>query len=371
MSDELNDEITPDENEALPTEEPEADITPEETDFDITSEETDFDITPEETETGITQEEIETDRIPEETDSDITPEEVDDDPVDFEKKEEVEEAEWTEDENKGEDESNSEDESKAGDESKDETVTVESVLKNKLPIKVNREIGKGKTKNKEIDEALVEKAVLKITEITSAHLSNMILEVGQYLIDEFFDGDLELARKKKGNKMQSLNQVITQMVDSGEKDYSKSWMYNSINLVLENKELEGFHSYGKLSTSCKVLLLPVKDKKIKKALIEKTVEENLSVSKLRELIKQGKKDKQDFVSFLKNVRSVQDNSLDEIYRKYNTIKFDDEEYKEILKTVNSQIDKYVSMGVTIELTISKYREIKEEVKKYSKKNLKK
>lgn len=281
----------------------------------------------------------------EETESEIIPEIANAEPVNFEITEGVEEAEWTEGE------------------SKDDAETAESVPENKLP-DVNKGVVKFRNKKEpEVDQALVDKAVQKITEITSTHLSNMILEVGQYLIKEFFDGDLELARKKKGKKVESLHQVIQQIVQSGEKDYSKSWMYNSINLVLESKALESFHSYGKLSTSCKVLLLPIKDEKIKKELIEKTVKEKLSVSKLRDLIKKKKTDKKNFASFLKQVKSVREKKVDKIFEKYNVIKISDEEYEQIKEIIKHQIAKYQDIQLTIGVTISKYQEISRELEK--------
>lgn len=237
---------------------------------------------------------------------------------------------------------------------------------NKKPVG-NQAVAKSdKDKDPEVDHVLVEAAVQEITKITSNHLSDMMLEVGQYLIKTFFDGDYEAAKKKKGNKIKSLHQVIKQIVQSGEKDYSKSWMYNSINLVLESKAFESFQSYGKLSSSCKVLLLPVKDELLKKELIEKAAEENLSVSKLRTLIKEGKPNKpKDLVSFLKKVKSVQNTTVEDILQEFNTLNLAKEEYDELKGTIQNQINKYNTLKVTIDLTLAKYREVNKEIEKSS------
>ncbi len=126
------------------------------------------------------------------------------------------------------------------------------------------------------------------------------------------------------------------------------------------------HSYGHLSNSCKVLLLPIKDEKQKRKLIEQAAEENLSVSKLKELIKEANPQKhKDFVTFLKKVKSVQDTKIDEIFKEYNAINLTKEEYEELRKTIKIQTDKYDKLKLTIATTLSKYSEIEKEINRYS------
>lgn len=217
-----------------------------------------------------------------------------------------------------------------------------------------------------VDEALVEKTVQKINNIASTHFKNAITEVGQLLIDEFFYGNLDLVKQKNGGKLKSLRQVIKLLKQSKDNDYSRSWIYNAINLVLQNNAYESVQSYGHLSDGHKIELFPVKDESRKIELIEIAVSEKLSVSKFKDLIKQGKKPKpNDFVTFLKKMKFVQDTKVEDIFNEYNAINLTKEEYEELKKTIQIQTDKYEKLSLTIATTLKRYREIKEQIVKYS------
>lgn len=145
-----------------------------------------------------------------------------------------------------------------------------------------------------VDDKLVEQAYQKLFEIFSkveGVLGTAIEDCGKYLLKTFYDDEIELARKKKSPKDESLNQLIKRFPSGSSTSPSKSWIYNSIGLIIQEKDIEKFgseifHTYGKLLLSHKTHLLSVKDMTDKVDLITKIVDNNLPVSALDQLKKE-------------------------------------------------------------------------------------
>ena len=148
----------------------------------------------------------------------------------------------------------------------------------------------------EIDNALVEKTCEHIIEVFSRHIGNALIETGDYLIKEFFDDDHELARDKglieTSTKWTSLNQVFekfkSESSEGKTKSPSKSWLYLSINIAVQEKDFKelgqddkSFQTFGKLSVSQKIALSDIKDFDDKKEFLETTDIENFSVREFK------------------------------------------------------------------------------------------
>lgn len=127
----------------------------------------------------------------------------------------------------------------AGDEKKEETT--------------ENQTHKGKTgeivvvNNNEVDEELVDRAYTKIIRKFSDHFEKGVKEVGEYLISEFFDNDIEKARGKdkinNSSKKATLNQVFERFISGSEETPktggpSKSWLYRAIHLTIQWKDME-------------------------------------------------------------------------------------------------------------------------------------
>jgi hypothetical protein len=137
---------------------------------------------------------------------------------------------------------------------------------------------------KKADEALVERACRTLTQIFSDRHEEAMLEAGRFIIKEFFNKDVELARQKKPVEEASFYQVIQELKRRTTNAPSKSWLYNAIGLVVDSQDFQGFHTYGKLLLSHKVLLLRVRDTEEKKKLIAETAKNGLTVAQLKERI---------------------------------------------------------------------------------------
>lgn len=88
------------------------------------------------------------------------------------------------------------------------------------------------------DLELVDKAYEDLSQIFSNHLENAMQEAGKYLIKEFYDDNIELAREKKSPKDESLNQLIKRLQNRSAASPSKSWIYQSIGLVIQEHDME-------------------------------------------------------------------------------------------------------------------------------------
>jgi hypothetical protein len=156
-------------------------------------------------------------------------------------------------------------------------------------------------------KSLVEEACTEITRLFSESVEQGVKKVGEYLIEKFFGDDYEKARGKDKIKDcpegASLSQVFQHFKKTGTESPSKSWLYQSIDYVIQEKDIkEKFddeHSkkvssgendwkikYRHWLLSYKVELLTVKDIDKKIEIIKEIELSDVTVSKIHELIKE-------------------------------------------------------------------------------------
>ncbi|MBW1995930.1 MAG: hypothetical protein JRI77_16000 [Deltaproteobacteria bacterium] len=140
-------------------------------------------------------------------------------------------------------------------------------------------------------ENIVDEAYKNLMDIFSKHFKNAMIEAGQYLIKTFYGGDIEKARRKELVENISFYQLLKRLNPQESGGPSKSWVYNAINLAIQEHDLSNFSNYRKLNLSHQVLLLPIRDIKDKKRLINEIVKKNLTVAQLRKEIKKVRNNK--------------------------------------------------------------------------------
>ncbi|MCK5071230.1 MAG: hypothetical protein KAR01_11830 [Desulfocapsa sp.] len=138
------------------------------------------------------------------------------------------------------------------------------------------------------DTGLVKEAHARLAGIFFAHYKNALLEAGQYIIDKFYDGSIELARQKKPTKELSYTQLVKYLQEQQEDSPKKSWLFNAVNLVIQEHDFSAVQALGQLNTSQKLLLLPVSDPVQKQDLAEEAVLKNYTTRQLAEAIKKTK-----------------------------------------------------------------------------------
>jgi uncharacterized protein YlxP (DUF503 family) len=137
------------------------------------------------------------------------------------------------------------------------------------------------------DGALVERSLGFLKDIFTKHFHEAMLEAGEYIIEEFFAGNHELARNPRNAvKIESLNQLIKRLQEDDGKAPSKTWVYDAVKLAVDEHYFSkiNFRTYGKLGHSHKVYLTHVKNLEAKRELILEVVENNYTVARTRERI---------------------------------------------------------------------------------------
>jgi hypothetical protein len=134
------------------------------------------------------------------------------------------------------------------------------------------------------DDALVERACVKITEIAQRTLFKGMSDIGNYLLTHFFDDDPELARSKAPNKNASYRALLNRC-ETLDLPVKKSTLNNAVRIALQDRLMSDSDAYEKLSYTHKVRLLPLHDdKKTMKMLSKKAVSQKLSTRQLADLV---------------------------------------------------------------------------------------
>jgi len=144
----------------------------------------------------------------------------------------------------------------------------------------------------EKDTEVVDKVFKHLGTVFAKHFGNAMLEAGQYLIKKFYNGDYKAAEEKKFSKNKSLSLLFQKIqADNSGNVPKKTWLYNSIDLAIDNNKYLKLSAYGKLGHSHKVKLTNTGSlsETIKTKLIEETADNGYSVKTLQERIREEKK----------------------------------------------------------------------------------
>jgi hypothetical protein len=154
-----------------------------------------------------------------------------------------------------------------------------------LPAAVNKSDAE-----KGVDEKLVSETYEFLKGVVQQHFHHAMLEAGTYIIRKFFDGDFERAKNpRNATKIHSLNELIRRLQGNDGHGPSKTWVYNSVKLAVDERQFRGFSVYGKLGLSHKVYLTHIKNLDAKRQLIQEAVENNYTVSQTRSRIAEVQK----------------------------------------------------------------------------------
>ena len=109
---------------------------------------------------------------------------------------------------------------------------------------------------------------------TTVHFG--LLQIGYYLLNNFFDGDIDLALSRNPHKENSFRRLCQRP----DLVISSTHLVNAVKLVVQEKQLAGMTEFKELPVSHKIALLTVKDSRSKKLLARKALKEKLSVRAL-------------------------------------------------------------------------------------------
>lgn len=147
---------------------------------------------------------------------------------------------------------------------------------------VKAEAGEDKIEVVVADE-LVEKAVKRINEIVKESVFAGAVQVGEYVLEKFYDNDVERVRSHNPKKDASFRKLAERC----EKDLlvSKTFLGGAVGVAVMCKLLPpGEQSYKRLPHSHQTALLPLREPKLVEEMAERAVKQEMPVRKLRELV---------------------------------------------------------------------------------------
>jgi hypothetical protein len=130
----------------------------------------------------------------------------------------------------------------------------------------------------EVDSALISKAVFEINRFYSAQGLETARAIGQYVIDTFFGGSLEVFHKRDGGHLS-----FRALAKHDDLRVSYSWLHNAV-AVVEQWDLLPEDIRSALPFTHQKLLLPVKDTEVKVRLAREVVEKDMAKEALAKKI---------------------------------------------------------------------------------------
>jgi hypothetical protein len=150
------------------------------------------------------------------------------------------------------------------------------------------------------DEKLVADALKKIDGFCNGGYHGAMLQAGEFIVKEFFGGDSERARNPRNAvKIHSLNKFMDSLQLCNDRPPSKTWIYRSIKLVIDEKNFSNLRAYAKLGHSQKVYLTHLADHGKKREFIEDAEKNGYSFGALKKKI----------VDYNRNGRDAKNSSL--------------------------------------------------------------
>lgn len=141
------------------------------------------------------------------------------------------------------------------------------------------------------EKELIEETLKSIGQIYKEGFVSTMLIIGEMLFTKIYGGDQncvtpdKIAKKKTKPKRLLFEQLADKSDDlfnNGENMPRKTWLYNAVHIVADQKLLAGSSDYENLSISHRIALFPLGDKEKKLAAIQEIKSHKMSVRKARE-----------------------------------------------------------------------------------------
>jgi len=203
-----------------------------------------------------------------------------------------------------------------------------------------------------VNDKLVEQAYVKISDIFRDSLKEAIVEVGAYLINEFFDGDYQRARTLKQQlpekEKKTLNDDQLMKAESffaltkkfSYRDIgspSKSWLYNAVKLAVQDQDFKDAPDYNQLNISKRILLFPLKDNKTKTKYIPKIAPSDVTITKAKEILPLKKtSSRKGLTYFIKHPDLLFSKQFEKIVTKESLDKIDEIKREQLIKSTEKK-----------------------------------
>lgn len=226
-----------------------------------------------------------------------------------------------------------------------------------------------------VNDELVEHAYVKISDIFRNSFKEAIVEVGSYLINEFFDGDYERAKTlkqqlpKKEKKALNNDQLmkadsffaLTKKFSYGDiGSPSKSWLYNAVKLAVQDHDLKDTPDYNQMNVSKRILLFPLKDSKEKTKYIPKIAPSKVTITEAKQILLPKKtSSRKGLIYFIKHPDLLFSKEFDKIALKEPLNQIDEKRKEQLIESANKKkkaIQEYIAKQQELITNLDKFAE---------------
>lgn len=134
------------------------------------------------------------------------------------------------------------------------------------------------------DTKLVDKAAKHIRDILGRTVTRGLEDVGLYLLDTFYDGNIELYRSTRPSKHASLR-LLEQRCETLDLPVSRTFLANAIGVAVMTRQLPKNASFLRLPPGHRLELLPMREPEKVEEIASKAVDGKLTVANLRDLVR--------------------------------------------------------------------------------------
>lgn len=145
-------------------------------------------------------------------------------------------------------------------------------------------------------DSIITKTIKEIDTACKTAANSLMIQVGEIIIKHIFEDDTDQAEKDmKDSKSKSSKR---ELFDNMMKEFGrlrqvgdvpkKTWLYNAVNIAIQEQRFQDFTGYNNLSISHKIELLSVENEESQKQLVEQINSAKMSVRETRDAVKETK-----------------------------------------------------------------------------------
>ncbi len=136
----------------------------------------------------------------------------------------------------------------------------------------------------------IEETVRWINDKIDLSIHATCVEIGEYLLERFFDGDIERFRSHDPRKHASMR-ALKARCDAADIPLSLTTLFNYIGLAIQGRAMAAHRDvYARLGHTHKILLLPIRSPEIKAQLAEAAVAQGLTTRQFKAQVDRARRE---------------------------------------------------------------------------------
>lgn len=136
-----------------------------------------------------------------------------------------------------------------------------------------------------IDQEMVEESVRHIRTVLALTVYKGAMEIGDYVLDRFFDGDVRLVGSKNPRKSASFRSLV-ERCGTADLPISKTWLHSAVGIAVVRRSLPSATAFKELTPTHQSILLVLRNPDRIETLAQRAVSEKLTVRALRAVVKE-------------------------------------------------------------------------------------